>query len=207
MNARRPPKGLRLLGLTGGIAAGKSASTALLRRRRIPVFDTDAEVFKLTADPEVIAAVGTAFLGAVADGRIDRAVLRTRLAVDATAFRRLEALYAAPLDRALDDFLARARRTRTPLAVVDAPLLYECGWQGRVHAVLVVHCPNFLRRVRALRRPGWTADRVELLESRQLPAAAKVRRADAVLPGGLSMAAHHRALTRALKQFSAGKPQ
>lgn len=191
---------MRLIGLTGGIAAGKSTATGMLRRLGVPVFDTDAEVAALGARGDVVSEIGRLLPGAVKDGRLDKDALRRLAAEDPLRLRGLERIYHRHLRRGLAKFQQRLRLSGKPrsLAAVDAPLLFEAGWDRLVSFVLAVQTPDFLRRRRVLSGRGWDEARFQALERRQLPAAEKCRRADWRLPGGLSRAHLQRALRRAL---------
>ena len=176
-----------LLGLTGGIGMGKSTATAALRRLRVPVFDADAAVHRLQGrGGRAVAPIGAAFPGTIRDGRVDREALRRAVLGDPAALRRLEAI-VWPLVRDEERrFIARARRAGRRIAVLDVPLLFENGGQGRVDRVVVVSAPAAVQRARVLRRPGMTEERLAAILARQMPDAQKRRRADDVVRTGLS---------------------
>ena len=77
--------------------------------------------------------------------------------------------------------------------VLDVPLLFETRGQGRCDLVVVVTAPAAIQRWRVLRRPGMTPERLTAILARQLPDAEKRRRADMIIPTGLS---RHHALRR-----------
>lgn len=176
-----------VLGLTGSIGMGKSTATTTFRRLGIPVFDADAAVHRLQArGGRAVAPIGAAFPGSVAHGRLDREALRRAVLGDPTALKRLERI-VHPLVRDEERrFLARARREGRRLVVLDVPLLLETGGDKRVDQVVVVSAPAAVQAVRVLRRPGMTAERLASIRARQMPDAQKRRRADVVVPTGLS---------------------
>jgi dephospho-CoA kinase len=176
-----------VLGLTGGIGMGKSTATATFRRLAIPVFDADAAVHRLQAPGgRAVAPIAAAFPGCVADGRVDREALRRAVLGQPDALRRLEAI-VHPLVRAEERrFLARARRAGRTVAVLDVPLLLETGGEHRVDRVVVVSAPAAVQRARVLRRPGMTEARFLAIRARQMSDSEKRRRADHVVPTGLS---------------------
>lgn len=179
-----------MIGLTGGIGMGKSTAAAAFRRARIPVFDADREVHRLQArGGDAVPPIAAAFPGAVRDGAVDRARLRAIVTADPTAFRALEAI-VHPLVRAEERrFLARARRAGHRLAVLDIPLLLETGGDRRVDQVVVVSAPPGVQRARVRARRGVTVDEASAIIARQMPDREKRRRADVVVPTGLSR--HH----------------
>lgn len=178
-----------ILGLTGSIAMGKSTTAALLRRLGLPVHDADAAVHALTGrGGAAVDAVGRAFPGTVRKGAVDRAALGRKVLGDPAALKRLEAILH-PLVRASERrFLAGHARRRTPLVVLDIPLLFETGGERRCDAVLAVHCRPALQRRRALARPGMDPARFEATLARQMPAREKVKRADFAVDTGLGRA-------------------
>lgn len=176
-----------VLGLTGGIGMGKSTATTTFRRLGVPVFDADAAVHRLQGrGGRAVGPIGKAFPGCVAEGRVDREALRRVVLGDPAALKRLERI-VHPLVRDEERrFLARARRAGRRIAVLDVPLLLETGGEARVDAVVVVSAPAAVQRARVLRRPGMTEERLTAIRARQMPDAEKRRRADHVIPTGLS---------------------
>ncbi|MDQ0468066.1 dephospho-CoA kinase [Labrys wisconsinensis] len=175
-----------ILGLTGSIGMGKSATAAMFRGRGVPVHDADATVHALYAGAAV-APVEAAFPGVTAAGRIDRDRLAARVVGDAVAMRRLEAI-VHPLVRTAEAAFLAAHQA-APLVVLDIPLLFETGGERRCHAVAVVSAPAAVQRARVLARPGMTAERFERLLARQLPDAEKRCRAHAVIDTSRGFAA------------------
>lgn len=172
-----------ILGLTGSIGMGKSATAAMFRDMGVPVHDADAAVHLLYAGAAV-APVEAAFPGVTRDGAIDRPALSARVLNDAAAMARLEAI-VHPLVRAEENkFLDAARRAGARLAVLDIPLLFETGGDRRVDAVAVVSAPIAVQRARVLDRPGMTEARFEAILAKQMPDAEKRRRAHFVIDTG-----------------------
>ena len=192
-----------ILGLTGSIGMGKSTATTTFRRLGIPVFDADAAVHRLQAPGgRALRPIGAAFPGSVVNGRLDREVLRRAVLGNPGALKRLERI-VHPLVRDEERrFLARARRAGKRLVVLDVPLLFETGGEKRVDRIVVVSAPAAVQRVRVLRRPGMTEERLAAIRARQTPDAEKRRRAHHVVETGLSrhfaQAAIHRLVRRLL---------
>jgi len=196
-----------VLGLTGSIGMGKSAATACLRRMRIPVFDADAAVHRLQArGGRAVGPIGAAFPGTLREGRVDREALRRAVLGDAAALKRLEGI-VHPLVRDEERrFLARARRAGASIAVLDVPLLLETGGQARVDRVVVVSAPAAVQRLRVLRRPGMTEERLAAIRARQMPDAEKRRHADHVIPTGLSRHFAQAAIRRLVRGLRDARP-
>ncbi|MFG1310029.1 dephospho-CoA kinase [Xanthobacter tagetidis] len=180
-----------ILGLTGSIGMGKSATAAMFRAMGVPVHDADAAVHRLY-EGAAVAPVEAAFPGVTRDGAIDRPALSARVLNDADAMKRLEAI-VHPLVRAEETaFLDAARRAGARLAVLDIPLLFETGGAARVDAIAVVSAPIAVQRARVLDRPGMTQARFEAILARQVPDAEKRRRAHFVIDTGRGFEAARR---------------
>src|SRR6187200_625960 len=98
-----------VLGLTGSIGMGKSATAALFREAGVPVHDADATVHALYRG-EAVPLVEVAFPGVTRDGQVDRAALGARVMNDAEAMARLEAIVHPLVRHAEVRFLEQARR-------------------------------------------------------------------------------------------------
>lgn len=192
-----------ILGLTGSIGMGKSTASTSFRRLGIPVFDADEAVHRLQArGGRAVAPIGAAFPGSVIDGRVDREALRRAVLGDPTALKRLERI-VHPLVRDEERrFLARARREGRRMVVLDVPLLLETGGEARVDRVVVVSAPAAVQAVRVLRRKGMTAERLASIRARQMPDAQKRRRADHVVPTGLSRRLAQAAIVRLVRSLT-----
>lgn len=177
-----------ILGLTGSIGMGKSATARMFRALGVPVHDADAAVHALYRGAAV-APVEAAFPGVARDGAIDRAALGARVLGDPEAMARLEAIVHPLVHAEEQAFLARARASGARLVVLDIPLLFETGGVGRTHAVAVVSAPKDVQRARVLARQGMTEDKFETILAKQMPDAEKRRRAHFVIDTGRGFAA------------------
>jgi dephospho-CoA kinase len=165
-----------VLGLTGSIGMGKSATAGMFRALGVPVWDADAAVHSLYRGAAV-PSVGAAFPGTISGGAVDRAALGAIVLKDPAALKRLEAI-VHPLVRADEEaFLAAAKERRARLVVIDVPLLFETGGEGRADAVAVVSAPAEVQRARVLARPGMSEERFAAILAKQMPDAQKRARA------------------------------
>lgn len=193
-----------IIGLTGSIAMGKSTAATMLAKSGVPLFDADAAVHQLLGPGG--AAVGPVLAAFPAltsrpDGSLDRAQLGSHVIANAERFRELERILH-PLVRKLQTrFLARSRRQRQPMAVIDVPLLFETGGYRGCHATVVVSAPHFLQRLRALRRPGMTPSKLAGILNRQVPDAIKRRIASSVVPTGSGRCLTRHRLNRIIRKL------
>ena len=169
-----------VLGLTGSIGMGKSATAKMFAEEGVPVHDADAVVHALY-EGEATPLIEAAFPGTTAGGKVDRNELGKRVIGDAAAIARLERIVHPLVAAARDRFLAEAERNGAAVALLDIPLLYETKGEARCDAVVVVSAPADLQRQRALERPGMTEQKLETIIAKQMLDAEKRRRADFVV--------------------------
>jgi len=156
-----------ILGLTGSIGMGKSTTAGFFREAGVPVHDSDTVVHRLY-EGEAVAPVEAAFPGVTVDGRIDRGKLAEKLVGNPDAIKRLEAI-VHPLVRAVSErFIAEQAARGARVIVLDIPLLFETGGEGRVDAVVVVSAPADVQRARVLGRAGMSAGKLDALLARQM---------------------------------------
>jgi dephospho-CoA kinase len=163
-----------ILGLTGSIAMGKSATASLFRRLGVPVHDADAAVHALYRG-EAASLIENAFPGTAEAGIVDRQRLRSAVLGNPDALQRLEAIVHPLVRESEQAFLRRA--TDAPVAVLDVPLLLETQGDRRCDAVVVVTAPAAVQRERVLARPSTSVEILEQILSRQMPDGEKRRRA------------------------------
>jgi dephospho-CoA kinase len=169
-----------ILGLTGSLAMGKSATAKMFADEGVPVHDADAVVHRLY-DGEATAAIEAAFPGTTTGDKVDREKLGKRVLGDADAIKRLEAIVHPLVAAASARFLADAERSGAPVAVLDVPLLFETGGDKRCDAVVVVSAPPETQRSRAFERAGMNDDKLAVILAKQMPDAEKRARADFVV--------------------------
>lgn len=188
---------MRVLGLTGSIAMGKSTAALMLRRLGLPIHDADACVHRLFAKGgRAVGPISIAFPGVVENGAVDRNKLGSRVFGNPGELKKLESIVHPLVRDERDRFLGRNRRCRVPLVVLDVPLLYETKGQGICDEVMVVSAPAFLQRRRALARPDMTPEKLASILARQMPDYGKRKLADVVIATGLGFADTRRRLAR-----------
>ncbi|MCW5745693.1 MAG: dephospho-CoA kinase [Alphaproteobacteria bacterium] len=192
-----------IVGLTGSIGMGKSTATKLLRQMGVPVYDADAAVHAVQGPGgEALPPIEAAFPGSVRNGVLDRAALGAKVFADPAALRRLEVIVHPLVNARQRAFLKRHAARRTPIVVLDIPLLFEGNGHRRVDATLVVSAPGFLQKRRVLARPGMTEAKFLDIVRRQVPDTVKRRLADFVIPSNAGIAPTRHALAAALRQLS-----
>jgi dephospho-CoA kinase len=171
-----------VLGLTGSIGMGKSATADMFRLEGVPVYDADASVHALYAEGgAAVAPVEAAFPGVAKNGAIDRELLRAKVVGDADAMKTLEGIVHPLTAAAQRRFRSQAVQDGVDFVVLDVPLLYETGGHLSCDFVLVVTAPAQVQAARVLAREGMTAELLESILARQMPDAEKRARADFIL--------------------------
>jgi dephospho-CoA kinase len=175
---------VKVVGLTGNVAAGKSTVAEAWERAGIPVIRADDLAAEALAPgsaglSEVVETFGDAVLDP--SGGLDRAALRDRVFRDAEARGRLEEIVHPRVRAARDAWLGERRKAGSALAVVEIPLLFETGGEGSVDEVVVVDAPPALRLERMVRDRGLDPDEARRIMESQMDAVEKRERAGHVL--------------------------
>jgi dephospho-CoA kinase len=176
------------IGLTGSIAMGKSEVARVFEAHRIPVFDADGEVHVLYESAHGAELLKREFPTAIVDDRVDRTRLSALVTANPQRLLQLEALVHGEIQSRRERFFTDAKARGEAMAVADIPLLFEKGSQGEFDLVIVVSAPASFQRGRALKRPGMTPAKLDMILSRQMPDEEKRRRADIVLENDGSLA-------------------
>lgn len=175
---------MRVIGLTGGIASGKSTVTQLLRQNHIPVLDADAIAWQL-AQPE--RALWQAYVEHYGDRVLlpDRQL--NRQAVADIVFSQpeekqwMDGMAHPIIKKEIQKQLSAAAQAGERLAVLDVPLLYEAGWDNMVDQVWLVYVNKEVQLQRLMARNGYSRQEALRRISAQMPLEEKRKKAQAVL--------------------------
>jgi dephospho-CoA kinase len=165
------------IGLTGGIASGKSTVAAMFAEHGACVIDTDVIARELVAPgAPALAEIAEAFGPEVIEGgRLDRRKLRRMVFADADKRRRLEAILHPPIREAA---LERSADCPGPDVILVVPLLFESGFDRLVDRALVVDCPPALQIGRLMARDEIGRDEAEAIVAAQMGRGERQSRAD-----------------------------
>ena len=177
---------MRIIGILGGVAGGKSLVARQLAQLGAGVLDADRAGHEVLRRPEIEAAArarwGPEVFGA--DGRIDRAKLAKIVFArgpEAAGERKyLEERTHPLIGRLLEEHADRLAGEGCPAAVLDAPLLLEAGWDRLCDTLVLVDAPRELRLARAVRR-GWSEEDFVAREDAQESLDSKRAVADAIV--------------------------
>jgi dephospho-CoA kinase len=190
------------IGLTGGIASGKSMVTQRFAELGVPVIDADV-ASRTVVEPgkpglaQVVQRFGASILDA--DGRLDRRALRNLIFKDPSLRRALDAILH-PLIRA--EMEREAEQARGPYLIMAIPLLVEGGGSAqRVDRVLVVDADETLQIQRVQARDGSSEDQARAILASQASRAARLGQADDVLLNTGTVAELRQAVDRLHEQY------
>jgi dephospho-CoA kinase len=172
------------IGLTGGIASGKSTVAHLFAERGATVLDTDA-IARDVVEPGTpgLAALVNALGGGILDaaGRLDRAELRRRVFADAATRREVEAILHPAIVTELE---RQSRAAPGPYQVFVIPLLVEARLERIVDRILVVDCPEEEQLRRLMARDGESRESALLMLGTQVTRETRLAQADDVIDNG-----------------------
>jgi dephospho-CoA kinase len=173
---RRP--GIRIIGLTGGIATGKSSVARFFQERGVTVIDADqlsreAVMPGCSALGLIVAEFGAGVLAP--DGTLDRKRLARIVFSDREKRRQLENILHPEIRRLAEGYVARAAASGERLLVYMAPLLIEAGLEERVDEVWVVTVRPEVQRERLMARDGIDRAAAERIIASQMPLDEKKR--------------------------------
>lgn len=184
-----------LIGMTGGIGAGKSTVTRFFRELEIPVIDAD-EVARQIVQPgseslnEIIAVFGPDVLNQ--QGELDRSRLREIIFSNPQKRHLLEDILHP---RILAEMREQARRLTAPYCIMSIPLLVETGNAGIVDRVLVIDVPEDLQRQRAMQRDNLSARAYEAIALAQASREERLAAADDIITNDGDLEALKRQVT------------
>jgi len=169
----------RIVGLTGGIASGKSTVSQLFVAEGVPVIDTDEIAGEVGKDKVVQAAIKEVFgERSVVHVALNRPYLASIIFSDDVKRRELNNIIHPRIKEVL---IQRLATYDEPLVVVDVPLMYETDFHLLMDEIIVVYVPEAIQLQRLMRRNQLTEEQALERIHAQLPLKEKVAQADYVL--------------------------
>lgn len=175
---------MRVLALTGNVAAGKSLVARRLRELGAFLIDADAIVRELQrpgtpVHARMVARFGEEILAP--DGTIDRAAMRARILADPAERLALEAIVHPAVEAERRHLLAQAAASGASVVIAEIPLLFESADPSAYEGVILVDAPEAERRRRLIEDRGLPAEQADQLLAAQWPAEHKRARATWIL--------------------------
>lgn len=173
-----------IVGLTGGIASGKSTVSAILRDHGAYIIDTDKIAHDIVAPgcsawKEIVNVFGTGILAP--DNHIDRKKLGDMVFADRSLRSCLESITHPKIKESVLQAICCAQSAGYRVVVLDVPLLIEAGWMGMVNETWVVYVDEAIQLARLQKRNGLTVDEAIARISSQMPLKSKLQYADVII--------------------------
>lgn len=194
---------MMVIGVTGGMASGKSTVARMFAGRGIAHVDADKLVHQLMQhDRTMIEEIAAAFPAAKSkEGTLDRAALAKNITEHPGMLSILESIIHPRVRSTEERAIAIARRNGLRAIVLDIPLLFETDAQQLCDVVVVAYAPLPHRKRRAFTRAGMTDQKWTRLLDRQLSDHVRNHSADVVVSTAVGKAATRRHVQRLMKQW------
>lgn len=174
---------MKLIGITGGVGAGKSTLSRFLAGLGYAIIDVDKISHGIDARSEILAHFG---LEALKDGKVDRPYLRQLLITDPVAKKTLEDIMRPKVDEEIEKQIIAHSANGLKMAFFDCPLLFEVGADKIVNSIICVTASLERRVQRIMLRDKVTEESAKALISLQIPDEEKARRSTFVIYNELS---------------------
>ena len=197
---------MKLIGLTGGIASGKSTVSAILRRLGAKIIDADALARQIVephqpAWNEIVNTFGEEILQS--DGTLDRKKLRKLVFDEPHARKQLEDITHPRIRRLAQEKIAESAATGAPLVVYEAPLFFETGIHVWLRPVILVASDTATQKRRLQERDNLTDEEIEQHLKAQMSLEEKRKLADYVVENNGTVEELERAVERTVQKVLA----
>lgn len=169
------------LAITGGIGSGKSYVTALLKKRHIPIYNSDAEAKRLMLVSSTIREGLCSLVSSdvyCPDGTLNRTLLAEWMFASVERIEQVNAL-VHPVVK--EDFLRWSSQQDAPIVVMECAILFESGFDALVDKVLLVTAPEQVRIERVMKRDNVSAEQVLARIAAQMSDKERSQKADYIL--------------------------
>lgn len=196
---------MKIIGLTGGIGSGKSTASAYLQKKGCIIIDADKISRQLTekAGPcleQIRNTFGTEFF--FGDGSLDRKKLGEYIFAHPDKKELLERIVTDEVIKKTIEIIASLRKENTDgIAILDAPLLFECGMQGYTDESWLVCADRALVIERVKARDDLSREEIENRIANQMPLAEKKSLANIIIDNSKDLASLHGQLDREMKRL------
>lgn len=175
---------MKIIGLTGSIAMGKSTVANFFKQAGISVFSADEVVHQLYNSEPALSFIERIFPSVIEDGRVNRSKLSRILINDNKKLQILEKMIHPLVQKKEKEFINTARQQGKKLVVLDIPLLFETKGESRVDNVVVVSAPLAIQKERVMIRQDMNEEKFAFINARQISDEKKRERADFIIDTG-----------------------
>lgn len=172
-----------IIGITGGIACGKSSAVEYFLKYGAVIIDADKIAREVTESKEIIEKIIDVFgIEYVVNGKLDRKKLRNRVFNDKEELKKLNEITHPIIIERIKEEIEKNRKNE--LVVADIPLLYETGLNEFVDKSIVIHVPFEIQLERIMERDGVDYSSAQSAIRAQMSVLDKIKRADYVIENG-----------------------
>ena len=173
-----------VVGLTGGIATGKTTVVNFLKKKKFVIHDSDFVVKNMYSKPTVgflkyLKNIGLA--DSTKSKKINKERIRDQIFNNKNKKKKLERFIHREVKKSRDIFLKKNKRKKTKLVILDIPLLFEAKLERLCDYIFLLYLPRKLKIQRALKRKGMNKDILIKIINNQLSDAYKKNKADFVV--------------------------
>ncbi|WP_455476092.1 dephospho-CoA kinase [Bartonella sp. B17] len=175
---------MKIIGLTGSIAMGKSTVADFFKQAGISVFSADEVVHQLYDSEPTLSLIERTFPSVVENGKVNRLKLSKILINDSEKLQILEKIIHPFVRKKEKEFIDTARQQGKKLVVLEIPLLFETNGEDRVDSIIVVSASPAIQRERAMMRLNMNKKKFAFINAKQMPDEKKRERADFIIDTG-----------------------
>ena len=173
-----------VIGLTGGIASGKTTITNFLKKKKFALHDSDFVVKKIYSKPEpkfLSYLKKTNLKNSIKCNKIDKKTIREEIFINTEKRKLLEKYLHAKVKKSRDIFLKKNRQKKTQIVFLDIPLLFENKLEKICNYTILFYAPLKIRKQRAIRRKGMQKRMLLKIIKSQLSDKIKKKKADFII--------------------------
>ena len=169
---------MKKIGITGGIATGKTTFLNIIKSLGFPVFSSDEIVRELYKEPEIKAQLLKIFGQEIlnSDGGINKNKILKKILENSELKTKLEMLFHPIVKKKLLEFFKDAEKNQYKIAFAEVPLLFEAGWQSIFDEIWVITCSKETQ-IKRIKEKGNYADLFFQLSEKQIPLEEKEKKA------------------------------
>ena len=172
------------MGLTGGIASGKSTTTKILKSKKIPVHDSDLVVTDIYEKPNkkfIDFLKGINLKESINKNKIDKKIIREIVFSNKAKKKQLEDHLHLEVKKSRERFLKKQERAKANIVFLDIPLLFEKKLNHICDYVVLLTAPISIRKKRALKRKGMSVEILNKILKTQLVDGIKKKKANFII--------------------------
>ena len=196
---------MKIIGLTGGIASGKSTVSAYLQEKGASIIDADAIAHELLAPGKPLYEAYRQHFGdkiLLSDGQLDRRVIGKLVFSDPAEREWIDATAHPLIQHEICQRVRQYQAEKKSLIVLDVPLLFESGWDKMAEKVCLVYAEEKIQQERLMKRNGYGREEAAARIAAQMPLEEKKKRADCLIDNSGSLPSTLRQVNRLWKEWT-----